>query len=144
MRSIREGLRAEHAMIDDLLGRVIAAGEPLDPALWQAFVAAVTAQMAAEEVELVSRLPYARNVRILNHEHRYVRNRVRELGELGEAAGDPAARLRALRDLRDILRAHAKNEEKLLHDWADRELDEERRAVVLEGVCERIARTPPK
>jgi hypothetical protein len=137
--SIRESLRAEDARIEALLERAIAAasggGEAGARLVWDGFAAALRARIDAEDAGIVSLLPYERSVRILSHEHRYLRGRLVELGDDGARAGRPGV----LEELRDILRAHARNDDQLLYRWAEDELDPEQRARTLEAISARLA-----
>lgn len=141
--TLRERLLSEHTRLEALLERVIAATErrddPSAAEAWHAFTGAVRAQIDAEDALLVSLLPHGRDARILSHEHRYLRGR---LGELAEA-GFRDRRTGTLTDLRDILRAHARNDDRLLYRWAEEELDVAQRTAVLDAVAARLARLAP-
>lgn len=137
---LRDSLLAEQTAIDGLLVEMVEAPAPVDAALqnarWIRFVGALVAQLDAED-ELVAALPHERDVRVLILEHRYIRGR---LAELGEAARRGELATSALKSFRDVLRAHTRNDDRLLYGWVDGGLAAERRKAVFEGLTTRIER----
>lgn len=103
---------------------------------WTRFVDALVAQLDAED-ELVAALPYERDVRVLVQEHRFLRARLSELGD-AMRRGEPV--LGALRMFRDVLLAHARNDDRLLYGWVEGALGRERRTAVREGLERRMQR----
>lgn len=136
---LRDRLLAEQTTLDALLDSVIASlAEPSAPsqafAVWPNFVRGLVAQLDAED-ELVSAMPYERGARVLVQEHGYIRIRLRELdGALRR--GD--LRRGTLETFREILRAHARNDDRLLYRWAEDALAGERRKGVLDEVTKRV------
>ncbi len=95
-----ERLIDEHAKLDALLERALAVATQ---EAWREFSMSLLAQMQREEEQLVTVLPQHRAVRLLVTEHQHLRERVRELDRLS-----PRDRALPMRDLRDILSAHAR------------------------------------
>jgi hypothetical protein len=131
---LRAKLRAEHAMLAAMLEEAI---EDLEDATatWSRFVRTLKSQTAAED-RLLGLLPDARSARVLVHEHRLLRGLV---GDVEEALPGSDERARALVMLADVLRAHARNDDRLLYQWADRDLDPAEQRAALAAVSERLA-----
>ncbi|HVH46546.1 MAG TPA: hypothetical protein VM925_29595 [Labilithrix sp.] len=138
--SLRDRLLAEHAGIEFLLDEVIVAVEGGASAVvpWKRFSSALLAQIDAEDGHLVTALPDDRSARLLRHEHCYLRGRH---SELGRAADRDELDAGALRDFRDVLRAHARNDDRLLYCWAETHLDERRRDIVFGALTDRLSTT---
>lgn len=140
-RSLREGLLEEHVVIGRLLARVITAVESRDndaaENAWIRFQIALLARLQAEDTQLVSALPraYATNALVLGREHGHLRHRV---AELNAAAPHEAKHLGELRVLRDILEAHARNDDRLLYAWVEAQLGDLPRATAIDGLARRL------
>jgi len=135
--SLRDGLLAEHAEIERLLDDVMRAIEERSGAslAWRAFSSALLAQIDAEERHLVAALSNEGSARLLRYEHCYLRGRLRELGCAVDEEQLEAPLL--LKNFRDVLRAHARNDDRLLYGWAETHLNAERRDAVLDVLTER-------
>lgn len=139
--SLRDGFLEEHGKIEDLLGQVIAAVEGKDPAstmtLWGRFRTTLLLHLEAEDGHLIPALPrvYDTNARVLGQEHQHIRTRVSELNAAGLLEAKQLVELRALRD---ILRAHRRNDDRLLYAWADTQLDEVERNDALSALADRL------
>lgn len=138
--ALSDALLAEHTKLETLLDDVIGGAEVLDDTravdAWKVFGRALLAQLDAEDRHLVAVLPDERSARILINEHRYVRSR---LLELGRAVEEGTVELGALKNFRDVLRAHAKSDDRLLYRWAEAELDERQRDAILDELRTRLA-----
>lgn len=137
--SVRDGLLAEHLWIrgflDDAIGAVSDGDDARAKIAWDAFAASLLSHLDGED-RLIARLPpeHARTARLLAHEHRYLRLQV---AELGRAVEDRTLRSDRLSDLRDILQAHAHNDERLLYRWAEENLDEGERQELIVALARR-------
>jgi hypothetical protein len=80
---------------------------------WVDFTTALTRQLDEEDRELIPFFADSseRDVRVLVHEHRHIRDQVKELDA---AVGEHLLRLSELNDFAAILRAHFRNEERML------------------------------
>ena len=134
---------ADHRRLETLLERLLAAFEANDrediAKLWTAFEAGLLTHLEAEEKHLLPALQKAseRDARVLIQEHRHIRTR---LEELGVGIDLHIVRLTVARDFIHELRAHAKNEDRMLYKWSDAHLDEPERAAVITAL--RIRVTP--
>ncbi|MBX3258276.1 MAG: hemerythrin domain-containing protein [Labilithrix sp.] len=141
---MREGFLAEHASIVALLNAVIGAVGAGDDAraaeAWRAFASGLLAHLDAEDGLLVSAPPQERGARILVHEHRFIRGCV---SELERAAGRRALSRRALENLRDVLSAHLRNDDRFLYTWAEDGLGERLREAALAALGARLAAMSP-
>ena len=132
---------ADHRRLETLLERLLAAFEANDrediAKLWTAFEAGLLMHLEAEEKHLIPALQKAseRNARVLIQEHRHIRTR---LEELGVGIDLHIVRLTVARDFIDELRAHAKNEDRMLYQWSDANLDEQQRAAVTTALHIRV------
>lgn len=139
--SLRDGLLEEHMRIEDLLGQMITAiqGEHGESAMriWGRFRTALLVHLEADDSDLIAALPraYESNARVLGQEHQHLRSRVSDLNAAGPCDAKHVADLRLLRD---ILRAHARNDDRLLYGWADAQLGEPQRAAALAALSNRL------
>jgi len=124
--SIRERFLAEHQRLEDLLERLLAAFAANDrediARLWTELESGLSAHLHEEETSLFPAVLRAsdRTTRVLVQEHRHIRAR---LAELGMALDLHAVRLEVARAFIDELRAHARNEDRLLYACADDRAD---------------------
>jgi hypothetical protein len=91
--------------------------------------------LEAEEKHLLSELlrAFEREARVLLREHHHIRTR---LSALGTGFRSPtASQVDSVRNFVDELRAHAKNEERLLYQWADARLDEQVRTSAIAALA---------
>lgn len=129
--SIRDRFLADHKRLEDLLTRLLAAVEANDredlQTCWNEFESGLLAHLDAEEKHMIPALPRAReqDARRLLQEHRHIRGR---LTELSMAVDVHLVRLDRIREFIDALRAHARDEDRLLYEWTDTHL----------GVAERM------
>lgn len=135
--SLREGLLAEHAAVGALLDAVIASmrayGKASEDA-WSRFADAFEAHLDAEDA-LAADVPYERGGRVILQEHRYLRACAKELGA---AARQGQLGVDALELFRGVLRAHSRNDDRLLYAWAERELAEDARSAAVAAVTSRL------
>jgi hypothetical protein len=132
---LRDALVEEQETLSALLDEIVGASEVEREARWPSFVDALVAQLDAED-ELVSVMPWEGGARILVQEHRFIRER---LGELVESARGRRLGAAALKNLSGILRAHARNDDRILYRWAERTLPDERCVAVLEAARRRTS-----
>jgi hypothetical protein len=101
------------AAIATLLGALEADDLGVVASTWPAFARDVVAHMDDEEQRVTPRIAAVRPREALAilQEHRFLRGRLRELGD---ALARRALRLEDARSFRDELRAHARHEEKIL------------------------------
>jgi len=131
---IRDHFLADHQRLEDLLERLLAAFEADNredmTRLWSELESGLCAHLHAEETYLfpVVLRTSERTARVLFQEHRHIRAR---LAELGVALDLHAVRLDVARGFIDELRAHARNEDRLLYSCADDHIDELQRASIL-------------
>ena len=136
--ALRERLVQEHLRLESLFHAVLTAFDADDSegvtANWTLFNAQITAHMDAEERLLLPRLalenPEAAHA--LHDEHELIRSR---LLELDVGVDLHLVRCNAARAFIDELRAHARHEDEMLYDWADRHLTAEERHVVSESLA---------
>lgn len=144
---IRDQFLADHERLEVLFDRLLSAFEANDrdgmARLWTEFESGLLAHMETEEAHLIPHLQRAspRNARILVQEHRHIRTR---LTELGVALDLHTIRLDTARSFVDELRAHARNEDRLLYQWAEERLDQTERISLLDAFAERLHVRPRK
>ena len=107
---------ADDLRLEDMFSRLLVAIEGADPdvrRLWREFEACLRAHMEDEEQRVTPKLAALRlrEALAILQEHRYLRGRLKELGE-ALARGD--LRLENARSFRDELRAHARHEDETL------------------------------
>lgn len=133
--SVRERLLEGHQRIDALLGAVLDANDRQSKedanAAWRRFADALVDQLDAED-PLVAALPYERGARVLVNEHRHLRERLADLENSVKRGEDVT---RSLRSLRDVLRAHAQSDDRLLYRWMVQELSVERKAALADALA---------
>lgn len=135
--SLRERLLAEHAAVGALLDAVMASMRAHGRAseeTWSSFADALEAHLEAEDA-LAAMMPYDRGGRVIIQEHRYLRACARELGE---AARQGVLGVDAIETFRGVLRAHSRNDERLLYEWVDRDLAEDVRNTAAIAVANRL------
>jgi hypothetical protein len=126
-RLIGENLLADHEGLERLFGRLpaalAAARREQISKLWTARVGGLRRHLEAEERHFIPAYLGARkrDAWVLIQEHRHLRAR---LTELDAAVGLHRLRLDSTRNFVDELRAHTRNEERLLYRWADARLEE--------------------
>jgi hemerythrin superfamily protein len=145
---IRDHFLADHRRLETLVEEVLAAFEANDrqevARLWTEFELGLLAHLEAEEVHLIPGLLRVceRDARVIVQEHRHIRTR---LTELGVTVDLHTIRLDSARDFIDELRAHSKNEDRLLYRWGDAHLDESERkslfAALAAGLRARVEST---
>ena len=139
--SLRSGLLHEQTLLRASLDAVVDALEGGDARTitdaWMIFDSSLVAHLDAEDGQLISFVPHERSWRLLAHEHRHIRMR---LDELRRALERQELRRGPLIDLRDVLHAHARNDDRLLYTWAEAELVDPHRAAVLLALEQRLAR----
>jgi hypothetical protein len=139
--SIRDHFLADHGRLERLLEQLVTAVEANDredlAKVWTEVESGLLSHLDAEEEQMIPALPraYERDARVLIQEHRHIRTR---LTELGEAIDLHIVRLDTIRDFIDVLRAHARNEDKLLYNWTDAHLKEPHRASAVHALTERV------
>jgi hypothetical protein len=111
---------ADDKQLDDMFAQLLASLESADPDVlsrWQEFELSVTAHMEDEEQRLTPRLAAIRlrEALAILQEHRYLRSRLKEIGE-ALARGD--LRVENVRSFGDELRAHARHEDAILRRLA--------------------------
>lgn len=137
--ALRSAFVAEHGRIMTLLEAVIVALEAGDDeaadADWRGFRALLLAHLGAEDAHLLPAIAraYPMHARVLGREHQYLREQVAAL----EAARGPTRAARA-RTLVDILRAHARTEDRLLYDPLEVQLSESERAKAIADLQHRL------
>jgi hypothetical protein len=135
--TIRDRFLADHRRLEALLEQLLAAVEANDrdamTRLWTQFDSSLLAHLEAEERYLFPALFRVcdRDARVLGQEHRHIRSR---LAELGVGIDLHTVRLDSTRDFIDELRAHARNEDRLLYQWGDAHLDEPQRMSAIAGL----------
>jgi hypothetical protein len=107
---------ADDQQLDDMLAQLLMALEKADPhvlARWREFELCLTAHMDDEEQRVTPRLAAIRlrEALAILQEHRYLRSRLKEIGE---AIARGNLRLEIARSFRDELRAHASHEDAIL------------------------------
>lgn len=117
---------ADDQELDDMFAQLLSALEKADPDVlerWQEFELRLTAHMEDEEQRLTPRLAAIRlrEALAILQEHRYLRSRLKEMGE-ALARGD--LRLENARSFRDELRAHARHEDAILRRFAGDDRDD--------------------
>jgi Hemerythrin HHE cation binding domain len=139
--AIREGFLADHLRLEALVEEVLAAFEANDregvARLWTALESGLLAHFDAEETHLIPELlssTSARDARVIIGEHRHLRAR---LAELGVGIDLHMVRVEMARDFVHELRAHARNEERLLYPWADEHLGENEQRSMLDALLPR-------
>ena len=135
--TVREAFPADHRRIERLLEQLLTAFEANDreviARLWTGVEAGVLAHFEAEEThmipDLLRRSP--RDARGILAEHQHLRSR---LAELGVALDLHLVRLETARNFVAELRAHAKNEDRVLYRSADEGLSEAAQQATVEAV----------
>jgi hemerythrin-like domain-containing protein len=123
--TIRDRFLHDHHELEDLFDGLLDAFEANDregiAELWTLFEERLNAHMDAEERLLLAPLARScpREARALFHEHRHIRSR---LAALSCEVDLHTIRLASARAFVDELRAHARREDEVLYDWADRHL----------------------
>jgi hypothetical protein len=117
---------ADDKQLDDMFARLLTALENADPDVlsrWQEFELCINAHMEDEEQRLTPRLAAIRlrEALAILQEHRYLRSRLKEIGE-ALARGD--LRVENARSFRDELRAHARHEDAILQRFARDDADD--------------------
>jgi hemerythrin-like domain-containing protein len=141
--AIREGFLADHRRLEALVEDLLSAFERDDrdavARLWTALESGLLAHFEAEETHLLPELlrKSERDARVIIGEHRHLRSR---LTELGVGIDLHLVRLEMARHFVDELRAHARNEDRLLYRWADEHLGEPEQRAMLEALTP-LART---
>ncbi|MCL2725545.1 MAG: hemerythrin domain-containing protein [Polyangiaceae bacterium] len=116
--SVRDRFLADHRRLEEILERLIAAFEAEDSeginALLTEFDTGMAAHLEEEEKSLFPALQQTspRDARALMQEHRHLRTR---LSELSAGIDSHVVGLQVARDLIEELRAHARNEERVLY-----------------------------
>jgi hypothetical protein len=131
---LRDAFLEEHETLSTLLDEIVGSAERERDARWPCFVDALVAKLDAED-ELVSAMPWEGGARVLVQEHRFIRERLTELVEVARRSPLGAG---ALKNFSDILRAHARNDDRILYRWADQSLSDERCSKVV-GAARRRA-----
>ncbi len=145
--TIRDRLLADHRRLETLLERLLAAFEANDredmAQGWTEFESGLLAHLEAEETYLFPALQRAsaRDASVLIREHRHIRTR---LTEIGVALDLHTVRLASARDFVDELRAHSRNEDRLLYRWAGDHLDETQRTSLFEALSTVVRARPSK
>lgn len=130
-------MRGDHAEIESLLERVIAAFESGDrsavSAAWMRLEGRLLAHFDAEEQHLIPMLlrAHPRAATAVLADHRHLRAR---LAELGAGVNLRVVNVRTARAFFDELRAHAAHEERALYRWADEHAPDSVRASLLQAV----------
>jgi hemerythrin superfamily protein len=125
---IREAFLADHRRLEALVDQLLVAFEADDreaiAKLWTQVESGLLAHFEAEETHLIPELLRRsdRGARVIIGEHQHLRAR---LAELGVGVDLHLVRLEAARHFVDELRAHARNEDRLLYSWADDQLDDD-------------------
>jgi len=123
MGPIQKRLMMDHEELDVLLEQLIAAYETNDREIaenaYEEFEQVLSTHLEAEEQLLFPDFAHSEpeETNRLREEHRRIRSRVEELGV---GVDLHATRIGAIRELVQILRAHAARENALLYRWADR------------------------
>ena len=134
---LRDRLLEDHTRLNGILTRLLSAFEANDredmAALWNQLEAGLTTHMAAEEKFLLPVLARTEpaEARELLLEHAEIRSRLLELGVRVDLH---TIRLDTGRELIDLLRAHARREDEILYELADKNVDAETRASVLRAL----------
>jgi hemerythrin superfamily protein len=138
-------LLEDHRRLELLFEELLSAFEENDregvATTWSEFDRRLLAHMNAEERYLIPSLFRVdpRAARTILEEHRHLRAR---LTELGAGVDLHVVRLEAARGFVDELRAHARNEDRLLYRWADEHVAEADRKSLLKelfgAVSERV------
>jgi hypothetical protein len=116
---------ADDQRLEDMFARLLGALGRADanvPLLWREFEVCLKAHMDDEEQRVTPRIAAIRlrEAMAILQEHRYLRARLKEIGE-AIARGD--LRPENARSFRDELRAHARHEEAILRRLTDEEDD---------------------
>lgn len=109
---------ADDQRLDDMFARLLAAMESADSnvlSLWREFEVCLIAHMDDEEQQVTPRLAAIRlrEALAILQEHRYLRRRLKEIGE---AVARGELRLASARSFREELRAHGRHEDAILKD----------------------------
>jgi hemerythrin len=132
--SIRQHFLADHVRLETVLEELIRAFEANDredvAALWAELDSGLLAHLEAEETYMIPALLAfsEREARVIIGEHKHIRAR---LIELGAGIDLHIVRLESARDFVEELRAHARNEDRLLYRWVDDHLSEREREALL-------------
>jgi hypothetical protein len=107
---------ADDQRLEDVFARLLRALESTDPevlSLWREFEVCLIAHMDDEEQRVTPKLAAIRlrDALAILQEHRYLRTRMKEIGEAIERG---ELRLENARSFRDELRAHARHEDAIL------------------------------
>ncbi|HVJ93862.1 MAG TPA: hemerythrin domain-containing protein [Labilithrix sp.] len=138
---IRDQLLEDHAQLERLFERLLAAFAANDreevARLWTEFELGLLGHMKAEEADLIPMLEHAspRNARVVIQEHRHIRSR---LAELGVAVDLHTLRLETARAFIDELRAHARNEDRILYQWAEERVGPAEQLSLFESLAARL------
>lgn len=139
---VRDRLMQDHARLERILDQVLAAFEANDQegvaASWAKFDTELLAHLDAEERFLIPSLFRAnpRAAQTILEEHRHIRTR---LTELGAGVDLHIVRLTTARAFIEELRAHARNEDRLLYKWADEHVEEADRGLLLHALAKATA-----
>lgn len=145
--TIRDRLLADHRRLETLLERLLAAFEANDredmAQGWTEFESGLLAHLEAEETYLFPALQRVseRDASVLIREHRHIRTR---LTEIGVSLDLHTVRLASARDFVDELRAHSRNEDRLLYRWAGDHLDETQRTSLFAALSTVVRARPSK
>jgi hypothetical protein len=107
---------ADDLRLEDMFARLLGALDAADrdlPLLWREFEACLTAHMDDEERRVTPKIAAIRlrEAMAILQEHRYLRARLKEMGE---AIARGTLRPENARSFRDELRAHARHEDAIL------------------------------
>jgi hemerythrin len=124
----------DHSRLEHILDELVVGFEGDDAhasrALWRRFVRELGAHFAAEERLVLTTLARlgARDAGALLEEHRRIRGRV---AQITEALRSPRLRRHLVRKLRQELLAHAHAEDEVMRKWANVDLSDDERALVM-------------
>jgi len=141
LSGVRDRLVADHRRLEDLLQRTLSAVEADDrEAVAEAFTeldSRLRTHLEAEERHLLPAFQRSdpRACRAILEEHKLIRAR---LLELGTAVDLHTLRFENVRTFAAELRAHANHEDKVFYKWADANVGEKERALVLSALIYKV------
>jgi hemerythrin-like domain-containing protein len=143
---VRDRLVQDHERLERVLEQVLAAFEANDregvATTWAKFDTELLTHLDAEETFLIPTLFRAnpRAARSIMEEHRHIRSR---LTELGAGVDLHIVRLATARAFIDELRAHARHEDNLMYQWADQNVEESARGLLLQALADKTKPEAP-